>query len=400
MSIRVRGLRALALGGLGAVALAAVVAQGAWAARARVKLTVSCGQLDAVASQAGEYQYEVGSTTGTFTTTEAKENVTVGGIYANGLTTITVKSGGQTAASAKWLFVNCSAPPQGQTGPTGPQGPSGATGPAGVTGATGATGPTGPAGVTGATGPTGPEGPNGPTGPAGVSGATGPTGATGPAGGTLDLVWSPTTSSGAYAYGTVPASNTVSETFKLTNYGSGSSPTLKTSLVTSSGKAFSITSDGCTGKSLGSGEECAVAVADEPEENGESNSATLSADGATLGLSGTGGPVALLVTPGTSEGTIGKGTELYGYTFAFSSTQMFTVGNPGPGTTNTLSLTESGAPFFSLINNTCSGKLAPGAMCTFEVKYTAGGNTVTAPLEVEKQRNGEPYIVLEQTGQS
>ncbi len=101
-------------------------------------LTASCGQLDAKVPYAGTYTYSVGSTIkGTFTTTYAYENVTVGGIYANGLTTITMMHGSQVAAKVKWLFVNCAGPPQGPTGPTG------ATG-------VGATGPTGPSGPQGA----------------------------------------------------------------------------------------------------------------------------------------------------------------------------------------------------------------------------------------------------------
>ena len=104
MSIGRRGLRALLLGGLAAAMLAALGAQGAWAngstAPPPVTIVVaSCGQLDALVPHPGTYSYSVGSTiNGTFTTTEANENVTVGGIYANGLTTITVKYGSQVSA--------------------------------------------------------------------------------------------------------------------------------------------------------------------------------------------------------------------------------------------------------------------------------------------------------------
>ena len=120
----------------------------------------------------GPIRYSVGSNiNGTFTTTEANENVTVGGIYANGQTTITVKYGSQVSAQVKWLFVNCAGPPRGPTGPSGPRvarqtGPTGPTGPWGPHGVTGQTGPQGPGGATGrngqaaglAQGPTGPPG--------------------------------------------------------------------------------------------------------------------------------------------------------------------------------------------------------------------------------------------------
>lgn len=184
MSIGTRCPRTLLLGGLGALTLA-LGAQGAWADgnQAPVSIVVaSCGQLDALVPHPGTYSYSVGSTiNGTFTTTEAYENVTVGGIYANGLTTITVKYGSQVSAKVKWLFVNCAEPPRGATGPTGATG----TGLQGATGATGATGPTGAQGTTGATGPTGSTGPTGAqgtTGPQGATGATGPQGVTGATG--------------------------------------------------------------------------------------------------------------------------------------------------------------------------------------------------------------------------
>ena len=175
MSIGRRSLRALLLGGLTAVMLAALGAQGAWANGEEHPVTIvvaSCGQLDAFVPHQGTYSYSLSGSTikGTFTTTEANENVTVGGIYANGLTTITVMHGSQVAAKVKWLFVNCAGPPQGPTGPTG------ATG----VGATGPTGPSGSQGVTGPSGPTGPGGTTGATGPTGPAGSQGATGATGP----------------------------------------------------------------------------------------------------------------------------------------------------------------------------------------------------------------------------
>jgi hypothetical protein len=165
MSVGGRSPRALLLGGLATLVLAALGAQGASATTVSVTITAaSCGQLDALVTQPGTYSYSVGtSISGTFTTTERNENVTIGGIYANGLTTITVKHATQVVASVKWLFVNCAEPPRGATGAAGP------TGPTGGMGATGATGPAGPQGTTGTTGPSGPAG-----------GPTGPTGATGP----------------------------------------------------------------------------------------------------------------------------------------------------------------------------------------------------------------------------
>ena len=171
MSIERRGLRALLPGGLtarmagvGAVLAAAfLMMAGSASAWTVSNLTASCGQLDGQVPDPGTYSYAVGSTkSGTFTTTEQHENVTIGGVYANGLTTITVKHGNEVVATVKWLFVNCAEPPRGATGSSGP------TGPQGKQGTTGPTGPTG-TGLPGATGGTGPTGPTGGTGPQGVS---------------------------------------------------------------------------------------------------------------------------------------------------------------------------------------------------------------------------------------
>ena len=160
MSIRVTGSRALVLGGLAVLLLASLGAQSASAEFVSPTIVVaSCGQLDALVPQPGTYSYSVGSRiSGTFTTTQAEENVTVGGVYANGLVTITVKHGSQVVATAKWLFVNCAEPPRGATGPAGATGATGANGATGMTGAAGATGATGANGVTGATGVTGDRG--------------------------------------------------------------------------------------------------------------------------------------------------------------------------------------------------------------------------------------------------
>ena len=201
MSIEGRGLRAMALGSLAAFMLAGLGAQSALADGQSFTIVVaSCGQLDAVVGQPGAYSYTVGSSiSGSFTTTESNENVTVGGIYASGLTTITVKRAGKVVASSKWLFVNCATPPSGATGPagptgstgtgsTGPTGPTGGAGATGVSGATGATGPEGPPALRGRTGATGQQGEKGETGATGLKGekgeqgATGATGATGPEG--------------------------------------------------------------------------------------------------------------------------------------------------------------------------------------------------------------------------
>jgi hypothetical protein len=68
----------------------------------------------------------------------------------------------------------------------GPEGPTGETGPEGPQGPAGETGPEGPQGPQGPAGETGPEGPQGPQGPAGETGPEGPQGPQGPAGDPAD----------------------------------------------------------------------------------------------------------------------------------------------------------------------------------------------------------------------
>src|SRR5438874_10160451 len=67
------------------------------------------------------------------------------------------------------------------------------------------------------------------------------------AGGTASLTWSPATV-GGNNYGKLEAGHTKSETFKLTNSGGQASAVLTITL--SGSAAFSITSNGCLGRSL------------------------------------------------------------------------------------------------------------------------------------------------------
>jgi hypothetical protein len=130
--------------------------------------------------------------------------------------------------------------PPGPPGPTGPQGPAGATGPTGATGPVGPTGPagvTGPTGATGAAGTTGPIGPTGPVGPTGPMGPTGPTGATGPTG-SLAETWASVLGDGRIGVGGYSGDDVVFQTRR------DSAPTLSNA---------SLSSDGTTVQLLGTG---------------------------------------------------------------------------------------------------------------------------------------------------
>jgi hypothetical protein len=208
------------------------------------------------------------------------------------------------------------------------------------------------------------------------------------------LAWSQgSTTITSYAYGTVPAGNTVTQTFKLTNSGGGGSESLSASLANSMGKAFSIKSDGCTGKVLAPGGSCEVEVADAPAANTESDEGTLEAGGAKLGLSGEGGLQALTLSATltqpqeefTEEPRGTNGAKKYTYGFGkFGSSQPFTITNEGAGTSEGLSMANLNS-HFALANNKCEGAmLASGKSCTFEVTLNCpvGGGFVSSSLDV------------------
>jgi centrosomal CEP192-like protein len=98
---------------------------------------------------------------------------------------------------------------------------------------------------------------------------------------TVMLAWSPTTSSGSFDYGTLNAGQTQSQQFTLTNTDGKPSGALTASL--SGSAAFSITSDGCTGLSLGKGKTCLVTVKYAPTSSGQSDTAILSASNRKTG---------------------------------------------------------------------------------------------------------------------
>lgn len=101
------------------------------------------------------------------------------------------------------------------------------------------------------------------------------------------LAWSPTTSTGTFAFGATSAGNTSTQTFTLTNTGGKSSGALKVSV--SGASAFTTTNDRCNG-ALGPNKSCNVTVRYAPSSNGESDAATLNANGkhasTSLDLSG------------------------------------------------------------------------------------------------------------------
>jgi CHRD domain/Abnormal spindle-like microcephaly-assoc'd, ASPM-SPD-2-Hydin len=114
---------------------------------------------------------------------------------------------------------------------------------------------------------------------------------TGRAGGPPSLSWSPSTS-GAFDFGSVAVGHDASQEFTLTNSGGSASAALTVTLTGPA--AFSIAADNCTGTSLGPRKSCTVTVTYAPTEAGQTDPATLAAQGkkdaatASLTLTGRG----------------------------------------------------------------------------------------------------------------
>src|SRR3954468_7880176 len=95
------------------------------------------------------------------------------------------------------------------------------------------------------------------------------------------IFWSPTTDGGTFDYAAVTPGQTASQAFTLGNSGGSASAALKIAL--SGSDAFSITSDACTGTSLGPKKSCAVTVEYAPTAAGQTDTATFTATGKKAG---------------------------------------------------------------------------------------------------------------------
>src|SRR2546421_7576201 len=172
------------------------------------------------------------------------------------------------------------------------------------------------------------------------------------AGGTASLTWSPATV-GGNNYGKLEAGHTKSETFKLTNSGGQASAVLTITL--SGSAAFSITSNGCLGRSLGPGKSCNVTVEYAEQESGKSDEATLAATvskaKASIKLEGK--------TEGTPQLAWSATTSNYGTVPAGNRVgERFTLTNSGTGRSESLktSVTNTSGTAFRITSDGCTGK--------------------------------------------
>jgi uncharacterized repeat protein (TIGR01451 family) len=150
------------------------------------------------------------------------------------------------------------------------------------------------------------------------------------------LSWSPTTSVGAYNYGTLEAGQTSSVTFTLKNSGGSATAALTISL-TGSG-AFTKTADTCSATSLGRGMTCHVTVQYAPVGDGQTDQATLLATSkkpaasASITLTGASGTPHVVLTKLPDAPSVAAGTSI-GYTI--------TVSNDGTATANSVMVSDS-----------------------------------------------------------
>jgi hypothetical protein len=147
------------------------------------------------------------------------------------------------------------------------------------------------------------------------------------------LSWS--SSSGSFDYGTVQAGQTPSLTFTLTNSGGSATGALTVSLPSPS--PFSVTSDNCTGTSLGPGKSCTVTVQYTPATS--SDSATLTATSKKTGQSAT------LTGSKQTETQSQIDCQSFGGTYATG---------PAPTLWTCNGLTGLTLPVFAILSNDCA----------------------------------------------
>ena len=228
---------------------------------------------------------------------------------------------------------------------------------------------------------------------AGIGGAVAAHAAPTPA----SLAWSPTTSSGTFDYGTLAADTAKSVTFTLTNAGGKATGSLRITL--SGSAAFTISSNRCTGGSLGPNKSCTVPVVYAPKSSGGSESAMLTASGKSAsasltltGQTGVGGTPNLTLSPGRFLGPGNDAANDYDYGFGFvgagsSKTTTFTVTNSSTSSSQSLFITcEDRLPSdpqcpqdepFMFLNDKCTDMiLGANQSCTFDLEFTAPANCV------------------------
>jgi hypothetical protein len=169
------------------------------------------------------------------------------------------------------------------------------------------------------------------------------------ASGTVVLIWSPTTSTGTYSYGTLTVGQTASQTFTLLNSGGANTSALTITLTGPS--TFTKIGDACTGAKLKPDTSCNVIVRYAAATSSQNDSATLTAasgkPSATVSLALKGASAkaspAIATTP-SAGGTVGSTTVTDTATLpgGYNPTGTITFNLYGPSTTASCSGTPAG----------------------------------------------------------
>jgi Domain of unknown function (DUF4082)/Abnormal spindle-like microcephaly-assoc'd, ASPM-SPD-2-Hydin/HYDIN/CFA65/VesB-like, Ig-like domain/Cep192 domain 4 len=196
-------------------------------------------------------------------------------------------------------------------------------------------------------------------------------------------------SSGSFAFGSVAAGSSSSQTLVLSNTGKGNT---SVSSVTTTGTAFSV-SGATFPVALAPGQAFSVRLAFAPTASGAfSGGVTVMSDATnsplTLGLSGT-GAVTLAPQISVVPSSVGFGSVSVGVT----NTQTITVSNPGSGslTVSQALITGSGLKIQGLAT---PATVVPGKSASFNVAFTpTAGGSVTGSLTLVTNAANSPLVV-------
>ncbi|HQR10215.1 MAG TPA: choice-of-anchor D domain-containing protein [Casimicrobiaceae bacterium] len=188
--------------------------------------------------------------------------------------------------------------------------------------------------------------------------------------------------------------------FTLTNVG-GSAVTI--SAVTSSNAAeFAVGGSTCSG-SIAAGASCSFNVTFTPSAAG-ARAASI-----TIASTGTGSPQSVAVSgTGTAVATPGALSVPGPYAFAAqtvgsaSAPAPFTLTNVGGSAVTISAVTSSNAAEFAVGGSTCSGSIAAGASCSFNVTFTpSAAGARAASITIASTGTGSPQAIpLSGTGSS
>lgn len=206
-------------------------------------------------------------------------------------------------------------------------------------------------------------------------------------------------------FGHALVGNSTSDTFTLTDTGSGNAPVLvgQAKLTGKNADQFAFGADNCSGQSLTDGQSCTITVSFAPTADGTQVAglavpSTATGGTVTAGFQGTGdNPPSITLSP--------SGTEDFGAA-ADNLTQekMFVIYNTGDAPLSVSQAVIGGpdAGQFAIVGDQdfCSGQSVPGGgSCILTVRYSpAGQSPVSATLTVASDASNNPSATVNLTG--